>query len=126
MLEINTPDFGEQPPIDAYGNGGFRIGAIRQQGSLLITPSRAVEWSISSITDVNAQSFDMLAQEASDIELLLLGCGKRIELIPSAVRESVRTMGMVLEPMDTGAACRTYNVLLAEKRKVAAALIAVD
>ena len=126
MLEIKTPDFGEQPPIDAYGNGGFRIGAIRHQGSLLITPSRAVEWGTLSIEDLTVDAFDTLAREASDIELLLLGCGPRIALIPSAIRESVRTMGMVLEPMDTGAACRTYNVLLAEKRKVAAALIAVD
>ena len=126
MLEIKTPEFGEQPPIDAYGNGGFRIGAIRHQGSLLITPSRAVEWALPSIEDLTIQSFESLVQEASDIELLLLGCGPRIALIPVAVRESVRSMGMVLEPMDTGAACRTYNVLLAEKRKVAAALIAVD
>ena len=126
MLEINTPDFGGQPPIDAYGNRGFRIGAIRHNGSLLITPARAVEWPVGSMSDLTPDSFAILANEAADIELLLLGCGPRIEMITGPVRDAVRNMGMVLEQMDTGAACRTYNVLLAEKRKVAAALIAVD
>ncbi len=126
MLEINTPDFGGQPPIDAYGNGGFRIGAIRHNGSLLLTPSRALEWPVRSMAAMSTDSFAVLEGEAGDIELLLLGCGTRIEMVPKAIRESVRAMGMTLEQMDTGAACRTYNVLLAEKRKIAAALIAVD
>ncbi len=126
MLEINTPDFGGQPPIDAYGNGGFRIGAIRHNGSLLLTPGRALEWPVKSVNELNADSFEILAEESDSIELLLLGCGHRIEMIPNALRDALRGMGMVLEPMDTGAACRTYNVLLAEKRKIAAALIAVD
>ena len=126
MLEINTPDFGGQPPIDAYGNGGFRIGAIRHNGSLLLTPSRALEWSVKSMDQIGADSFAVLEKEAADIELLLLGCGVRIEMVPKTIREALRAMGMTLEQMDTGAACRTYNVLLAEKRKIAAALIAVD
>lgn len=126
MLEINTPDFGEQPPIDAYGNGGFRLGAIRHVGSLLLTPARAVEWPVRRIEDLNPDSFEALSGEAADIEIVLLGCGARIAMIAGDVRESLRSKGMVLEQMDTGAACRTYNVLLAEKRKVAAALIAVD
>jgi uncharacterized protein len=65
------------------------------------------------------------AGAAGQIELLLLGCGPRMALIPSTLRAALRAKGIVLEPMDTGAACRTYNVLAAEGRKVAAALIAV-
>ncbi len=126
MLEINTPDFGEQPPIDAYGNGGFRLGAIRHTGSLLVTPARAVEWPVRQMGDLTPEAFSPLTEEADDIEILLLGCGPHMEQVPAAIRESVRALGMVLEQMDTGAACRTYNVLLAEKRKIAAALIAVD
>jgi uncharacterized protein len=60
-----------------------------------------------------------------DVSILLLGCGKRMGSVPLALREGLRARGVVVEPMDTGAACRTYNVLLSEERRVAAALIKI-
>jgi uncharacterized protein len=62
----------------------------------------------------------------AEVDLLLIGCGRRMALVPPALRQTVRDGGVVIDSMDTGAACRTYNVLLAEDRRVAAALIAVD
>jgi uncharacterized protein len=62
---------------------------------------------------------------AQDIEILLLGCGERMGLVPQSLRAPLRADGIVIEPMDTGAAARTFNLLLSEDRKVAAALIAL-
>jgi len=88
-------------------------------------PDRTLAWPVTRIADVGFPSFAALMPYAADIQVLLLGCGKQMALIPPALRGALREAGMVLEPMDTGAACRTYNVLAAEDRRVAAALIAV-
>ena len=65
------------------------------------------------------------AGRAGEVEILLLGCGPRMAPVPRPLRETLRAAGIVIEAMDTGAACRTYNVLMSEGRRVAAALIAV-
>ena len=111
--------------VEAYGNGGFRIGGMAHQGSVLVMPERTMAWPVAAIGEVEFASFAGLMPYAHDIQVLLLGCGKRMALISPALRRDLREAGMVLEPMDTGAACRTYNVLAAEDRRVAAALIAV-
>ncbi len=112
-------------PIDGYGAGGFRIAGEVFQGSVVVLPDRVVAWS----ADIAALSPDdfaaVLAMQPSP-EILLLGCGRRAALVPPAVRQRLREVGIVIDAMDTGAACRTYNILLAEERRVAAALIAVD
>ena len=111
--------------VEAYGNGGFRIGGMAHQGSVLVMPDRTMAWPVAAIVQVEFASFAALMPYARDIQVLLLGCGQRMALISPALRRDLREAGMVLEPMDTGAACRTYNVLAAEDRRVAAALIAV-
>jgi len=60
-----------------------------------------------------------------DVEVLLIGCGPRMVLLPSALRRQIREAGIGMDAMDTGAACRTYNVLISEGRRAAAALIPV-
>ena len=67
----------------------------------------------------------MLAPDAG-VDLLLLGCGAAMRPVAPALRAALRKAGIAVEPMDTGAACRTFNVLLAEGRRVAAALVAVS
>lgn len=111
--------------VDAYGDGGFRIGGIAIKGSVLVMPERTLAWPVAGMEDVAFASFAALMPYAAEIQVLLLGCGRRTALVPSALRSELKSAGMVLEPMDTGAACRTYNVLAAEDRRVAAALIAV-
>lgn len=115
------------PPraIDAYGNGGFRIGGEAFSGSVLVLPDGTVmSWS-ADVAALKAESFSAVTAASPTPEILLLGCGARAAFVPPAVRKSLREAGVVIDSMDTGAACRTYNVLIAEQRRVAAALIAV-
>ncbi len=110
--------------INAYGNGQFRIANQVYRGSVLVFPDRTVPWAVASMADVTWPSLaEVRAAEA--VEVLLLGCGTKAGILPEAVRAGLDEAGIVAECMDTGAACRTFNVLLAEERRAAAALIAV-
>jgi len=113
-------------PIDAYGNGGFRFADMSHKGSLLILPSGMHGWEIGGGSRLLPKSFQAVFDEAEDIEFLLLGTGLKQEFPSANLRGAFEKRGVGLEVMDTGAACRTFNVLLAEARAVAAALIAVD
>lgn len=113
--------------IDAYGDGGFRVSGTRVEGSVIVYPDRLSSWSPSVLAEVTPAALAEIAAagQAGQVELLLLGTGTRMAQVDRALRQELRAAGVVVEVMDTGAACRTYNVLLAEGRKVAAALIAV-
>ncbi len=113
-------------PIEAYGDGGFRIGGIRIEGSLLVFAGRALAWPVAGFADVTLASLAEVVAETPAVEILIVGCGARQMPAPAGLREGLRAAGIVADFMDTGAACRTFNVLLAEDRRVAAALIAVD
>ena len=114
--------------IDAYGDGGFRVSGTRVEGSVIVFPDRLFVWSAAALAEVTAATLDAVktAGMAGQVDLLLLGTGSRMAQIDRGLRQDLRVAGVVIEVMDTGAACRTYNVLLAEGRKVAAALIAVQ
>ena len=113
--------------IESYGDLRFRVTGVLHQGSILVFPDRTEIWPVAAIEALTAESLaPMRAAGASGaVDLLLIGCGLRISLIAKDLRASLRACGVVIEAMDTGAACRTYNVLAAEGRRVAAALIAV-
>lgn len=111
-------------PIDAYGNGGFRFAGMSHRGSILCLPSGIYAWTPASPIDL--ASFAPVLAEKGAVGVLLFGSGVRQQFPDGAVRRGFADAGMTLETMDTGAACRTYNVLLAEGRPVAAALVAVD
>ena len=113
-------------PIDAYGNGGFRFSEMSHRGSLLLLPSGAYAWPVNSFVDISTDSFADIIHEADEIEFVLLGSGETLQHPDPELRDFLREHNIGLEVMDTGAAARTYNVLLGEKRQVAAALIAVD
>jgi uncharacterized protein len=112
-------------PIDAYGGGGFRFAAMSHRGSIICTPSGIAAWAPARPEDLTLQAFARVLTERSEIGLLLLGTGREATHPSVEVRSALADAGISLEIMDTGAACRTYNVLLAEGRPVAAALIAV-
>lgn len=113
-------------PIDAYGNGGFRFAEMSHRGSILCLPSGIYAWEVKSPADLSAASFAKVLAERAELGFLLLGTGPRQERPQADVREAFRAAGLALDVMDTGAAARTYNVLLAERRPVGAALIAID
>lgn len=114
--------------IEAYGEGRFRISGAVIAGSALVFSTRTTPWAAADMEGVTVDSLAEIvaAGQAGEVELLLLGCGRRLAPVPRALREALRAAGVVIEPMDTGAACRTYNLLMAEGRRVAAALIVVD
>ncbi len=110
--------------IQGYGDGRFRISGVVHEGSVIVLPDRTVAWQVAATTQLTAESLAPVTEAAPHVELLLLGCGRAPALVDEALRAALRQRGIVIEAMDTGAACRTYNVLLAEGRRVAAALIA--
>jgi uncharacterized protein len=109
--------------IERYGNGGFRVSGVAWTGNILVTPRATTAWSLANAVDLAAESFAALF--GTGVEVLLIGGGRSTPFVPPAVRADLKAHGLVAEPMDTGAACRTYNILLSEGRAVAAALIAV-
>jgi uncharacterized protein len=112
--------------IDAYGNGGFRFADMSHRGSIIIVPSGVYAWDAAGMDDVTPATFAQVVREMSPPALVLLGTGASHRMLDPGIRELFADAGLGLEPMSTGAACRTFNVLLAEGRDVAAALIAVD
>ena len=121
-----TPYYPTQVPIDAYGNGGFRFAGGSHLGSLLFLPSGVYAWGAKSMVDLTAQHFEKILKEARDADFVLLGTGEK-QIFPDAAMFALfDEAGLGLEVMDTGAACRTYNLMMAEKRAVMAALMAVD
>ena len=111
--------------IDAYGNGGFRFAGMSHRGSILCLPSAIEAWDPISVADITPQTFRRVLVERETIEILLVGTGRNVVLLPRPIVDALREAGVGVDAMDTGAACRTYNILLAEGRAVAAALLAV-
>ena len=109
--------------IQSYGSAGFRIAGVAYYGPMLVTPDEVFAWSVTDFAALTADDFKPLLTCDPAIEVILLGCGATGKLIPSRLRMDLKTMGLAIDAMDTGAACRTYNVMLSEDRRVAAALL---
>lgn len=112
--------------LEAYGGGGFKVSGERIEGSLIVLPEHAMAWPVTTFTEITLETLSPVWQTDPGVEILLLGCGASLQMPAADLRQGVREAGPVLEPMDTGAACRTFNVLMAEGRRVAAALIAIS
>lgn len=112
-------------PIDAYGGGGFRFADLSHRGSLLALPSGMWAWPYNAPAELDEAAFAGVLAEAEAIDVLLVGAGVDIFGLKPGVRDALRSQAIVTEVMATGAAVRTWNILLGEKRRVAAALIAV-
>ena len=125
-IVIREAHFPGRAPIEAYGNGGFRFADMSHRGSLLCLPSGIYGWEPADPLALTAADFAKLLNEADQVEILLVGAGKDLRPLPAALRAVLKAAGIAADPMSTGAAVRTYNVLLAENRAVAVALIAVE
>jgi uncharacterized protein len=124
-MRMNEITFEERPPIDGYGEGGFRIGGFVHRGSVLLLPRRMDGWTPAAVTEITPDHCGEILAAAADIDVLLVGTGAEIAYLPREARAALEGAGLGVEVMATGPACRTFNVLLAEDRRVAAALIAV-
>jgi uncharacterized protein len=114
-----------KPSITGYGDGKFRVSGENYPFSILVFPDRVVEWPIAPNATITLESLNVVLEEEGEIDIVLLGCGKKQAILPPMIKNKLKEAGIALEVMDTGAAVRTYNVLMTEGRRVAAALIAV-
>ncbi len=109
--------------INGYAPGTFHVSGVDHEGPILVIPNRTVHWNVTGLADATIESFQPVIEASPKVELLVIGCGRSIRPIAPALRAGLRQYGIVVEPMDTGAACRQYAVLLGENRRVAAALL---
>ena len=122
---LPTPDPAQVQLIRSYGPGRFKISDRDWRSPVLVTPTRTTAWDVSRAEDLALDNLAALKEAPTPTELLVVGCGPRAVFLPPPLRASLKSAGLSLEVVDTGSACRTYNVLLAEGRCVAAALIAI-
>jgi uncharacterized protein len=111
--------------IDSYGSGGFRFAGMSHRGSVLATPTGVQAWMIDKPEEIKAGCFTAIFAESHTIDLLIVGTGEKSLGQDARFAEALRSAGIKVDVMDTPSAARTYNVLLEEGRRVAAALIAV-
>jgi len=110
--------------VQTYGAGGFKVAGARRQGSILLFPDRILPWPVAAMADVTADSLRPVTDADPPVEVLIIGCGARHDRLAPSLREALGNVAV--DVMATGPACRTYNVLASEDRRVAAALIAID
>ena len=120
---LPTPDPSQVQLIRSYGPGRFLIGEREWRSPVLVTPTFTTAWSATRAEELSLDNLAPLKSAPTPTEFLVLGCGPRSVFVPPDLRAALKAAGMALEVVDTGAACRIYNVLLAEGRRVAAALI---
>ena len=111
--------------IQSYGEGRFRIAGESFSGSVLVFPDRTLSWPVRSTASLTPESLAPVMAPDAGVEVLLIGAGGQPFFLDPGLRAALREAGIVADAMDTGAACRTFNVLLGEDRRVAAALIAL-
>lgn len=109
--------------IQSYSGGKFRVSGTVFEGAVIVTPEKAESWAAPGFDELAAGHFDSLSDKSGEIDVVLLGSGAVMRFLPPALRNELKNKRLKVEVMDTGAACRTYNVLMAEGRRVAAALL---
>src|SRR3954447_24592137 len=121
----DIPHLPRAAPIEAYGKGGFAFADMSHRGSLLCLPDGIWAWSVTSPAEIDEVSLRRVMEKASNIDTLVIGTGNEVWMPPAWLRERLRKVSVVIDAMQTGPAIRTYNIMMGERRRVAAALIAV-
>ena len=121
----DAPHLPRSAPIEAYGKGGFAFADMSHRGSLLCLPDAIWAWPVTKPQDIDETALARVFAAANAIDTLIIGTGTDVWLPPSHLREALRRAHVVLDAMQTGPAIRTYNIMMGERRRVAAALIAV-
>ncbi len=125
-LTADSPHLPQPAPIDAYGNGGFRFGGMSHRGSLLCLPDGIWAWPVTQVSEITSSVLLPAFERGDVLDVFLIGVGRDPWPMPERLRARFRDLGISADTMATGAAVRTYNILLAENRRVGAAMIAVD
>lgn len=122
----------DQQVIQSYSSGVFKVSSVSYDHPVLVTPDNTVRWVVpfDDMTDLGKElhidHFAQIIAQASEIDLVLLGCGRTMFMMNHDLRAALKEHGIIVDVMDTGAACRTYNVLMAEGRRLIAALYPVS
>ena len=132
-MELTPSDPGARQLIQSYGADGFTIAGRRHDGAVLVFPDHTLPWTIrwalsspgAAIGELAEADLAAVLSADPPVEILLIGCGEKAEPVAPDLRAKMRQAGVVIEATDTGAACRTFNVLVIENRRVGAALIPV-
>jgi uncharacterized protein len=124
-LSNDAPHLPRAVPIEAYGSGGFRFAGMSHRGSLLCLPDGIWAWPIAAKAELTLELLEPVFARAAALDLFLLGAGADPWPLPASLRARFRELGLSVDSMATGVAISTYNILLGEKRRVAAGLIAV-
>lgn len=117
-MRLNEISYTDAKPVEGYGPGFFRIGGEVHQGPILVGPQGITPWG--GVTDA-----ELLVQLAGQVDVVFVGTGAEIAHLPEALRTAMEEAGLGVETMASPAACRTYNVLLSEGRRIALALLPV-
>ena len=121
----DAPHLPRSAPIEAYGNAGFAFAGMSHRGSLLCLPDAIWAWPVTRPEEIDEASLARVFAAANGVDTLIIGTGTGVWLPPSHLREALRAADVVLDTMQTGPAIRTYTIMMGERRRVAAALIAV-
>jgi len=121
----DVPHLPRSATIDAYGSGGFAFAGMSHRGSLLCLPHGVWAWEVTRPEQIDKYSLARIFDDANSIDTLIVGTGIEVWLPPPELRSALRAVRVVLDAMLTGPAIRTYNIMIGERRRVAAALIAV-
>ena len=117
-MRMNEVVYTDAPPIDGYGAGFFRVGGEVCEGTLLVGPRGVQTWG-------GYQDAECLLSLVGHVDVLFVGTGPETAHMPRDLRDRLESAGLGVEAMNSPAACRSYNVLLAEGRRVAVALLPV-
>ena len=117
-MELNEVNYADAKPVDGYGPGFFRIGGEAHEAPLILSPAGVLPWN--GLDDMNP-----VLSVHPHVDVILFGMGAEIAHLPTALRNAVEANGMGAEVMSSPQACRTYNVLLGEGRRVALAVLSV-
>lgn len=127
-MKMTPTEFaGAQPPIDGYAPDGFRVAGQFRGGASILAPGVVAAWTAAAgpASTIGAEAAAELAPLAGRVDVLLIGVGPELVALPTAFRAALEAAGLRFDPMGTPAACRTYNVLLSEGRRVGAALLPI-
>lgn len=124
-MKLEKVDLSGLSVVTSYGEGGFRVAGERYEGSVLLRDEVLHTWPVTDVDDITVENLAPVLESDDPPDLLLVGTGKAMQRLPDPVDAALKARGIMVETMDTGAACRTYTFLAMEGRRVAGALIAV-
>ena len=125
-VRLGAPHLPTPVSIDAYGNGGFRFGDMSHRGSLLCLPDGIWAWPVNNVSELTEAALAPVFERAQALDLFLIGAGRDPYALPEPLRARFRALSISVDCLGTGPAAQTYNILLGEKRRVGAGLIAVE